>query len=87
MQTLFFSAWGGAHYATIAFIPFGVIVIDGQFRLGDFLALLAEMPLGLLLGVLTLHALNRIAWLWGEAAHFLLGTMPKAQPAPPVVGG
>jgi hypothetical protein len=52
--------------------------------------LVTELSLGLgttVFGVLTLHALNRIAWLWAEAAHFLLGTPPKAQPITPAANG
>jgi hypothetical protein len=75
LQTWLFPGWGDmGHNTIITVFPAAVIDIDGQFRLGDFLALLADLPLGLLLGLLTLHAANGMAWLWGEFARVALGT-------------
>ena len=65
--------WGTESY-TLSLFTGELIRINGQFDLPSFLKLLAEMPLGLLLGLLSLHIFNAMAWMWGQFAQLMLGT-------------
>ena len=65
--------WGGNDY-TLSLFTGELISINGTFDWANFLKLLTETPLGLALGLLSLHVMNGVAWLWGQFARLMLGT-------------